>query len=68
MPIILATQEAEIWKAEGQSQPRQNIMGNPPTPQSIRIVVHTYNPSYIISIGRRIEVQGLSQTKLQDPL
>jgi hypothetical protein len=62
MPVIPATQEAEIGRITVKGQPGQKAR-NPFRQNNPDVVVHTCNSSYAGRIGRRIAAQSLPGEK-----
>jgi hypothetical protein len=55
MPVISATQEAEIGIIVVQGQPEQDSEASI-SPDKMGVVVHDCNPNYVDDVGRRIDV------------
>jgi hypothetical protein len=55
MPVLPATQEAEIRRMKVLGQPRQKVSKHPISIKNLGIVVHTYYTSYAGSVGRRMQ-------------
>jgi hypothetical protein len=59
MPVILATQETEIWTIEGRGQPKQTVSETISQPiKKLGMGAHVCHPSHMGSINRRIVVQA----------